>query len=104
MSENCYRPGDWVIFRKRKHSASPGPRAKEITPEPNGEEYSYCVDKFWGVASIDRDQVVLVTRRGKQHTVSFDDPNLRFARWWERLFYRERFPQLSSVSLMGPTS
>jgi hypothetical protein len=98
MYANHYRPGDWVIFRKRKHSASPGPRAREITPEPNGEQYSYCVDKFWGVAASESGHVILVTRRGKQHTVNCNDPNLRPARWWEKLIYRSRFPQLDSAT------
>jgi hypothetical protein len=100
MIANQYRPGDWVIFRKRKHSASPGPRAREITPEPNGEEYSYCVDKFWGVAGTDKGRVILVTRRGKQHIVHSDDPNLRPARWWERILYRDRFPHLHAETVM----
>jgi hypothetical protein len=103
MFANPYRPGDWVIFRKRKHSASPGPRAKDITPERNGEEYSYCVDKFWGVASLENGHVVLITRRGKQHTVDADDPNLRHARWWERLLYRDRFPQFDTMGVMRST-
>jgi hypothetical protein len=69
-------------------------------PEPNGEEYSYCVDKFWGVAGLENGQVVLITRRGKQHTVDPDDPNLRPARWWERFLFRDRFPQFDVASAM----
>lgn len=92
MNEHRYCPGDWVIYRKAKHSASPGPRAREIAPEPNGEEYSYCVDKFWVVSRIENGCLVLSTRRGKQHVVEADDPNLRYARWWERFLYRHRFP------------
>jgi hypothetical protein len=40
-------------------------------------------------------QVLLRTRRGKEHTVDADCPSLRRATWWEKLFYRHRFPQLS---------
>jgi hypothetical protein len=87
-----FRPGDWVIYRKHKHSASPGPRAKEVAPEPRGEEYTYCVDKFWMVTSVDHRGVVLTTRRGKRRVVDADDPNLRPARWWERILFRDRFP------------
>lgn len=89
----CYRPGDWVVFHKLKHSSAPGPRATEIAPEPNGEEYSYFVDKFWLVVGVEGNHVVVVTRRGKCHTLDRGDPNLRLARWWERLLFRGRFPQ-----------
>lgn len=88
-----YRPGDWVIYRKLKHSPTPGPRAKDVAPELHGEEYTYCVDKFWVVVAVERNRVLLSTRRGKQHLVDRDDPNLRLAKWWERLFFRDRFPQ-----------
>jgi hypothetical protein len=100
MSLHRYSLGDWVVYRKTKHSTSPGPRAKEISPEPNGEAYSYCVEKFWAVTKIDNGRVTLSTRRGKQHVVEPSDPNLRPARWWERLFYRDRFPQSPPVSMM----
>jgi hypothetical protein len=100
MSSHRYCLGDWVVYRKTKHSASPGPRAKEISPEPNGEAYSYCVEKFWTVTNVENGHVVLMTRRGKQHTVEADDPNLRHARWWEKLLYRDRFPQNPPVTVM----
>ena len=45
-----YHPGDWVIFRKEKHSTSPGPRAENIHAAPKGDDYYYQVDKFWVVA------------------------------------------------------
>lgn len=90
-----YARGDAVIYRKYKHSAAPGPRAKGIEPEPHGEEYSYRVDKFWLVMEVcGANQVVLITRRGKQHRVYMDDPNLRPARWWERILYHARFPKI----------
>ena len=97
-----YRPGDCVIYRLHKHSASPGPRAKEVAPEPNGEEYSYCVDKYWTVTSVEGELLRLVTRRGKHRTVAADDPNLRLASWWERLFLRERFPQMDNLATARP--
>jgi hypothetical protein len=88
-----YHPGDWVIFRKEKHSTSPGPRAENIHAAPKGDDYYYQVDKFWVVAETRPDgKVVLRTRRGKTHVVNANDPHLRRARWWERLFYRSRFP------------
>ncbi len=87
------QPGDPVIFRVCKTSTDPGPRAQEVHPSQHGEWYSYQVDKFWAVAEVLSDGTLkLVTRRGKQHTVSADDPRLRTARWWERWIYRSRFP------------
>lgn len=90
-----YRSGDWVVYSVCKQSAHPGRRAREVSPAPQGEFYSYVVDKYWTVQSIaPGGQLLLATRRGKQRTVPADDPNLRAARWWERLFLRHRFPQL----------
>jgi hypothetical protein len=104
MSEHHYHVGDWVVYRKTKHSASPGPRAKDVSPEPKGEAYSYCVEKFWVVTAIDAGLLTLATRRGKQHTVSAEDANLRPARWWERLIYRDRFPAAEPPSMMRSAS
>ncbi len=78
-----------------KHSAHPGRRAQAISAEVNGEGYSYEADNFWIVAEASADgQLVLRTRRGKTRQLSSDDPRLRPARWWERIWYRDRFPQL----------
>ena len=86
--------GDWVVYRKQKHSTSPGPRAKEVNAARLGDNYSYVVDKFWVVKQqLGDNQLLLVTRAGKQHTVSLDDPNLRKACWWERWIHRERFEE-----------
>ena len=91
-----FKPGDPVIFRVTKQSTDPGPRAVEVHPAPSGETYSYQVDKFWTVSEVRVDGTVqLVTRRGKQRSVSKDDVRMRHARWWERWMYRDRFPNLS---------
>jgi hypothetical protein len=91
-----FQPGDFVIYRKHKFSVHPGPNAKGIFPAPHGDYYSYCVDKFWRVISVQPNhEVVICTRRGKQHTVAADDPALRRATWWERLLFRHRFPALT---------
>ena len=87
--------GDWVFYRKWKTSESPGPRAKEVYAAPKGEQYYYCVDKFWIVAGLmDDDKVWLQTRKGKSHVVSLDDPHLSKANWWQRLVYRNRFKEV----------
>lgn len=88
-----FEVGDWVVYRKTKHSVSPGPRATKIKPSPGGEEYSYQVDKYWVVSEVHADHLVLHTRRGKRHEVSLDDPNLRRPTWWERWWHRQRFVQ-----------
>ena len=57
------------------------------------DEHSYVVRKFWRVAACRADgALVLVTRRGKQHVVSADDPLLRRPSLRERLFWRHKFP------------
>jgi hypothetical protein len=91
-----YKLGDPVIFCVTKHSRRPGRRAKSIHPAPHGDDYTYQVDKFWVVAAIlDDGKLLLRTRRGKTHDVKVNDPNLRHATWWERLWYGDRFPQAS---------
>lgn len=99
-----YRPGDPVIFRVTKQSTDPGPRAVDVHPAPAGETYSYQVDKYWTVSDVLPDgQLKLVTRRGKQRSVSIQDFRLRHARWWEKWIYRHRFPKLQEIS-SPPTS
>lgn len=90
--------GDWVIYRKLKHSASPGPRAHEISPSSSGELYSYFVDKFWIVENVLPDgRLQLRTRTGKTHLINQSDPRLRRARLWERWFYKGRFQEIEAT-------
>ncbi len=85
--------GDRVIYTRDKYSNRPGPRAKNVSPTPHGETYTYQVDKFWVVSEFLADgSIVLQTRRGKNHVVAAGDPRLRKARWWEKFFYANRFP------------
>jgi hypothetical protein len=82
-----------VIYRKPKSSLHPGPHARNIHPAPHGDSYSYLVDKYWRVIAVVPDHNLVVrTRRGKQHTIPANDPNLRRAHWWERLLFKHRFP------------
>jgi hypothetical protein len=98
MFKAHYAIGDQVIFRMLKRSAHPGPRAEKIEPEPRGEDYRYEVDKFWVVAEVRGDnQLLLRTRRGKEHVLRDDDPNLRRPNWFERWLYRGRFPNLDGT-------
>ena len=95
MVRHNFKPGDPVIFRVTKTSTCPGPRAKSVCAQSQGETYTYQVDKFWVVAESEDDNTLLLhTRRGKQHRVEANNPHLRRATWWERLLYRDRFPQL----------
>ena len=87
-----WKPGDWAIYRKQKFSTSPGPRAKDVVPATQGEMYVYFVEKYWIVKEVlDDGQLLLRTRRGKQHKVSLNDPGLRRPRWWQRFFFGNRF-------------
>jgi hypothetical protein len=100
-----FRPGDVVVYRKQKYSLHPGPHARDIQPAEHGDYYSYLVEKFWRVASIQPDnRLVVRTRKGKQHTLAANDPHLRRPHWWERLFLRHRFPpsDLKDNSLTCP--
>ncbi len=57
-----------------------------------GEGYQYEVDKFWTVREVRETELVLLTRRGKVRVVDIADPLLHGANWWERIIYRDRFP------------
>ncbi len=90
-----YKRGCPVVYRINKRTPRPGPRARDVTPEPLGEHYSYVVDKYWAVADVrDDGTLVCITRRGKEHVVAAGDPRLREASWLERWLYRQRFPQI----------
>ncbi len=89
---STYHPGDWVIYRKTKHSPKPGRRAQGVMPARNGDEYTYTVDKFWIVMEVrDDGSLVLKTRRGKQHVLPADLPNLHRTNLLQRWWYRSSF-------------
>jgi hypothetical protein len=93
-----YHVGEPVVYRVAKFTGHPGPRAKNISPTPKGEYYSYEVNKFWVVADVrDDGKLLLRTRRGKEHIVNPDDPKLRKVTWWERLTSGRRFPRITKT-------
>ena len=97
--KKTYRPGDLVVYRKTKHSTHPGPRAENVHPAPNGDSYSYTIDKFWMVDDVLEDgTIVATTRRGKKNFLQADDPMLKRASLIERILYRSRFAQLQQAA------
>jgi len=89
---NRFKSGDWIIYRKTKHSLEPGPRAENVSPSTNGDLHTYTVDKFWIVVDVNEDGSLMVeTRRGKQHIIAPETPCLRKPNWFERLRHRSRF-------------
>jgi hypothetical protein len=109
VSRRSFAKGDWVVFRKRKSTTHPGPRAQDIRAAAHGDTYYYSVEKFWIVADVLADgKLLLQTRRGKQHVIDANDPQLRRATLWDRIRYRAHFLQiqvpLTSVeSPLNPT-
>lgn len=93
--KSAFKVGEPIIYRRAKTSPHPGPRAEDVRPTPAGEDYTYCVDKFWVVVEPREHQILVRTRRGKEHWLRVEDPNLRRPHWWERLIYRDRFPKLA---------
>jgi hypothetical protein len=88
-----FQPGDFLVYRKAKVSPRPGPRARNIQPSEQGDDYYYEVEKYWRLADVlDDGQLVAVTRTGKRVELSREDENLRKARLLERMIYRRRFP------------
>lgn len=109
MRSNQFQIGDKVVLTLDKFGVSPGRRAKNVSPSPHGELYTYQVDKYWLVTEVRNDgNLVVKTRRGKVHTISTSDPRLRKANWLERWFFAKRFPALetneSSSSSAAQTS
>ena len=99
MTSRRFQVDDRIVYRKTKSSEHPGQRARLIVPASNGDGYSYCVDKFWVVASVFSDGTLLArTRRGKFHRLNPNDPNLRHATFLEAFFDGSRFPSLSIAS------
>lgn len=87
--------GDLVVYRKTKHSTHPGPRAENVQPARNGDNYSYTIDKFWVIQEVLADgTLVATTRRGKKNHLRPDDPMLKRANILDRLLYRSRFAEL----------
>jgi hypothetical protein len=101
MAKRHFRPGDWVIYCMSKQGTHPGPRAENIHPNVHGDTCSYTVDKYWLVLGEESGTVLLATRTGKHRRVSADDPNLRPPRWWERWWYRSRFPRSTGNVQVG---
>jgi hypothetical protein len=93
MFHGGVEPGDFLIYRKTKVSARPGPGARNVQASENGDDYYYEVDKYWRVTDVlDDGRLVAVTRRGKQVYVTPEDRNVRRAGWFEALWHRRRFP------------
>lgn len=93
MFRGGLEPGDFLIYRKPKVSPRPGPRARNVHPAENGDDYYYEVDKFWTVSDVlDDGRLVAVTRTGKRLYLTPRDERLRKAGWLERLRFRRRFP------------
>lgn len=97
MRHRQFHIGQPVVFCVTKRKSRPGKKGKDIRPEPAGEGYQYRVDKFWVVSQVLEKRLVLLTPRGRTRLVDPDDWNLRAARWWERVYYRNRFPRLDSL-------
>lgn len=105
MSARTFSPGDWVIFRMTKFSQKPGPRAENINPAPQGDTYSYTVDKFWIVREVlDNGSLRLCTRRGKEHVVSPDDLRLKKPNLVQRFIYRSRFKAVLNQEVGEPSA
>jgi len=95
MWRRPFRAGDFVVFRRIKHTTHPGRRAQDIEATPHGDLYNYFIEKSWIVQQVQIDgRLLLKTRRGKSHVVDPRDSNLRHATLWDRLRYRTRFAEL----------
>jgi hypothetical protein len=91
--------GDWAVYRKSKHSTTPGPRAANVVASSKGESYTYIVDKFWVVESVlPGNRLLLRTAKGKTHVISNEDRNLRKPSLLQRILWRHRFREAEQQS------
>ncbi len=88
-----FSPGDPVIYSVTKQSVHPGPRARSVAAAGTGDVYTYVVDKFWRVKKVlENGDLLLVTRRGKEHQVNPSDPLLKRPSLLQRWLLASRFP------------
>jgi hypothetical protein len=103
VMRKTFSPGDLVVYKKQKRSSSLSARAHDIAPAVQAGKFSYVVDKYWIVIEAGDDGTVVVkTRGGKHHRLSLADPNLRRAKWWQRLWYRSHYPRLAKCAHNSP--
>jgi hypothetical protein len=88
-----FKAGDGVVYYKSKKSPSPSLRAQNLRPQKHGEEYSYVIKKYWTVLKVDRDELIVATRRGKYNRIKIDDPRLHKISLLEKILYFGRFPK-----------
>lgn len=98
VSHSRFHTGDLVVYRRTEYGRHPEPGAFRIEATPNGENYSWCIDRYGSVISINPDNTVIVqTGQGVRHTIRMDDPSLRRAGFLERLRHSRDFtPQSDS--------
>lgn len=104
MDASRFKINDWVIVTREKHGLSPGKRAKNISPAPYGELYSYEVDKYWIVRDVDGPDLVLETRTGKRHRIAANDQCLRSPNLFEKWWYSGRFPAKTNPPKHGDSA
>ena len=99
MSKTQLQTGDLVIYRQRKFGRQPALHARNIAPSPNGDDYSFTVEKYWVVSEVrDDGTLVAMSRTGKLRVLAQNDPLLTRATWMQRLLYRSRFPGVDGSS------
>lgn len=104
MKSRRFQVDDRIVYRKTKSSVHPGQNARLVAPASNGDEYSYCVNKFWVVVSVSADGTLLAkTRRGKLHRLNPNDPNLRHPTLLELLLDWSRFPSPAAAATVAAT-
>lgn len=88
-----FRRGDLVVCQVAKCGTHPSPRARQVLPSKQGEQYRYFICKYWMIVDVDGGRLLVRTRRGKERWVAADTPTLHRARWWERWLFASRFPK-----------
>ncbi|MBF0198609.1 MAG: hypothetical protein HQL32_12905 [Planctomycetes bacterium] len=89
-----FKTGDPVVFHKEKKSMKPSLKAWGVRPHSGGDGYSYFITKYWRVITADDSKVVVATRGGKQLEVNADDPKLRKANIFERVFKKHIYSEI----------
>lgn len=94
VSHVQFHTGDLVVYRRTEYGRCPEPGAFRVEATPNGETYSWCIDRYGQILSINADcTLVIQTGQGQQHVVRSDDPGLRRAGFFERFRHARDFPR-----------
>jgi hypothetical protein len=82
---------DWILYHDQESSDHPEPGARDISPAPRGDAYSYLIDRLWRVKRVNPDGSIEATGpKGHVHHLDAHDPHIEKAGWLRRRRLRRK--------------